>query len=213
VNSFDLIVVAIIVLSGVFAFARGFVRELLSIASWLGATFAALYGLPYARPFARTFMAPGPISDAVAAVILFIVALVILSIVTSAMARRVRTSSLSALDRSFGLVFGLLRGVLLVCIGFLILTWVLPPGDQPRWLAEARTAPLLANGADWLQKFVPGRFRAHTTTALTNPEQEVEQAIRAYRTPGPRTGTDAAPHYTPEEQRDLNRLFQQQGGK
>ena len=146
------------------------------------------------------------------AVILFVVSLIILSFVTSAIARRVKTSSLSALDRTFGLVFGLLRGVLLVCIGYLVLTWVLPPGDQPRWLAEARTAPLLSNGADWLQQFVPGRLRARTTTALTSPEQEVEQAIRAYRTPAPRTGPGTAPTYTPDEQRDLNRLFQQEGG-
>lgn len=213
-NSLDLIVVAVIILSGVFAFARGFVKELLSIASWLGATFAALYGLPYARPLAQRFLPAGPIADAVAVVAIFIVSLFVLSYVTSAIARRIKGSSLSAIDRTFGLIFGLLRGVLLMCIAYLVLSWVLPPGSEaPRWLEESRTAPLLASGADWLAQFIPGRLRQHATTALTTPGQEVERAIGAYRTPQPPPGADTPPRYTPGEQRDLNRLFQQESGK
>jgi membrane protein required for colicin V production len=214
VNAFDAGVVAIIVLSGLFAFARGLVRELLSIASWLGATFAALYGLPFARPIAEGFLPKGPISDGIAALAIFIVSLFILSLIAASIARHVKRSSLSAVDRTFGLIFGLLRGVLIVCIAYLALSWVMPPGkDQPRWLAQARTHELLGDGADFLQQFVPARLRQRATTALSNPDQEVERAIRAYRTPGPHTVAGDGPVYTPDEQRDLNRLIQQQGGK
>jgi len=39
-NVIDLIVVAVILLSGIFALARGFVKEIMSIVSWVGAVFA-----------------------------------------------------------------------------------------------------------------------------------------------------------------------------
>ena len=214
-STFDIAVAGVIILSGVFAFARGFVKELLSIASWLGATFAALYGLPYLRPVAQRFLPSGPIADAVAAIVIFVVALLVLSILTSSLARRVKASSLSAIDRTFGLIFGLLRGVLLVCVAYLALSWVVPPsGDQPIWLADSKTLPLLADGAQWLQQFVPGHLRRRATTAFSNPDLEVEKAIRAYRTPANPANPAAPPRYTPQEQHDLNRLIQQQeGGK
>ena len=52
-NALDIIVIVVIALSALFAFARGFVKEALSIGAWAGAAAVTLYGLPYAEPFAR----------------------------------------------------------------------------------------------------------------------------------------------------------------
>ncbi len=52
VNEFDLGIIVFIGLSGLFAFARGFVKEVLSIIAWFGASLAALYAFPYLRPLA-----------------------------------------------------------------------------------------------------------------------------------------------------------------
>ena len=43
-NALDLAIIAIIALSAIFAFARGFVREALSIIAWVGAAAITLYG-------------------------------------------------------------------------------------------------------------------------------------------------------------------------
>jgi membrane protein required for colicin V production len=211
-NAVDIGVVGIIVLSGLFAFARGFVRELLSIGSWFGATFAALYGLPFARPIAERFLPKGPIADGVAAVVIFVLALFILSLIAAKIARRIRGTSLSAVDRSSGLIFGLARGVLLVCVAYLALSWIVPVKEQPPWLRQAKTHELLASGADLLQRFVPAPLRQRATTAVSSTNQEVERAIGAYRTPAPRAAAGETPVYTPDEQRDMNRLLQQQEG-
>ncbi len=60
--------------------------------------------------------------------------LIVLSIITHLIARRVRRSHLGALDRSLGMVFGLLRGAILVCVAWLALAWTVPRDDYPTWL-------------------------------------------------------------------------------
>jgi len=210
VNSLDFVVVGVIVLSGLFAFARGFVKETLSIVGWLGATAAAIYATPYLRPFAQRFLPGGPAADAAAAGVAFLVTLIALSLVTSRVSRRVQRSSLSSLDRTLGLVFGLMRGALLACVGFIALTYILPAGtERPRWFTESRTMPLIASATTGIARILPESFRERA--ARINPrasiQNEVESAIRAYSTPGPRTG--GAPAYAPEDQARLNTLFQQ----
>jgi membrane protein required for colicin V production len=218
-NLLDIIVIAVVLISGLFAFARGFVKEALSVAAWVGAAFAALYGLPYAAPVAERFLPKGPVADAAAALALFLVSLIALSLVTSAVAGRVKESSLSAVDRTLGLVFGLVRGLVLVCLFYIAISWALPPGrqQQPSWIADAKTLPLLANGAERLRALVPAAYRARAEATAEDTRRAAEQmneaasAMRALSTPRqPVSAHDRAVPYTSDDQRDLNRLIQQQ---
>lgn len=219
-NLLDIIVIGVILLSGLFAFARGFVKEALSVAAWVGAAFAALYGLRYAAPVAERFLPKGPVADAAAALVLFLAALIVLSLLTSAVAGRVKESSLSAVDRTLGLVFGLVRGLVLVCLLYIALSWALPAGkqQQPGWIADAKTLPLLANGAERLRALVPAAYRARAEATAEDTRRAAEQmneaasAMRALSSPRqPAAAThDRAGAYSPDDQRDLNRLIQQQ---
>ena len=212
-NALDIFVVGIVILSGLFAFARGFVRECLSIVAWIGAAAAALYATPYLRPYAEHFVPKGAVADATAAGAAFIVTLVVLTVVTGSISRRVRSSSLSALDRTLGLVFGLMRGALVVAIGFLALSFVLPPGaERPQWIAQSRTAPLFAAATSGLAGIVPQSLRQRIVQF--NPQDHLDRdfqdAIRAYATPTPR-GAPGGGGPSTEEQERLKELFQRYG--
>jgi membrane protein required for colicin V production len=222
-NALDIGVIAVILLSGLFAFARGFVKEVLSVAAWVGAGFAALYALPYATPIAERFLPRGAVAEAGAGLAVFLVALVVLSILTSAISRRVKDSALSAVDRTLGLIFGLVRGVVLVCLAYIALSWVWPadkPQPQPQWIAGARTLPLLANGAERLRQLLPAQYREKAQATVSETRRAAEQLKEAASAMGalsrphaPATpGRDRAPVYTPDDQRGLNRLIQQQQG-
>jgi membrane protein required for colicin V production len=218
-NGLDLAVVTVIVMSGVFAFARGFVKEALSIVAWVGAAFAALYGSAYLLPMAGRALPKGPTTEVVAGIVLFLVVLVALSLLTSAVSRRVKQSGLSAVDRSLGLVFGLLRGVVLVCLGYLALAWALPSDErqQPAWMTHARTLPFLETGADRLRALVPAAYRERATAAVKSSRpgaQQLEEAAGAIRALSkPRSPAEAEREhgrvYSPDDQTQLNRLIQQ----
>jgi membrane protein required for colicin V production len=220
---FDFAVIGVIILSGYFAYSRGFVREALSIAAWINASFVALYTFPYVEPLFEKVLPKGVIANVCAAAVVFILALMALHMISNALARRVKDSSLSPIDRTFGLIFGLARGMIFVCLGYIALAWMLPGGkDRPRWFADARALPYLDAGAGKLRSFVPLPRSTSTTprtatsgSPASTAEKEAESAINAFRNPSSNAvpPANAAPVYTPEEQRGLNRLIQQQNSK
>ncbi len=81
-NTLDIIVAVVLVLSAGFAYMRGFVRELLAIVAWVGAAVITFYGYIYIAPFAERFVPKGPLANISAGAVVFIVALIVLSIIT-----------------------------------------------------------------------------------------------------------------------------------
>ena len=102
---------------------------------------------------------------------------------TSFIARTVRASTLSAIDRTLGFVFGLVRGAFIVCLAYLALDFV-PPADRPAWIKDARSTQFLQKGADELRGFFPEAFKFKSTAIddavhALSPAAEAQRAMRA----------------------------------
>ncbi len=152
----DIAVVIVVLISGVLAFLRGFVREALGIAAWIGAAFIAMQVQPLTMGLAMDLIGMEVIAKYGSWVVIFLIALIILSIVSGAVANMIKDTSLNALDRSLGFVFGLARGGLLIAVVYFLGAQLMnknaPP---PEWLAQAKTYPLIVRGADIVSVFVP----------------------------------------------------------
>lgn len=207
-NLIDLIVIAVILLSGVFALARGFVKEVLSIVSWVGAVFATLYGFPIASAFARQFISSPLIADGVAGGALFLVTLFALSLISGLIASRVRGSTVGSVDRSLGFVFGLLRGFVLVSIAYLAMSWAVPPAEQPEWVRAAKTMPLLERGSALLVAVAPQEFQTPTPVNRPTPTEERRtRSAQEHPISNPLPPADG-PGYKMDERREMDRLIQ-----
>ena len=169
VNAVDITLGVILLVSGTISLLRGFVHELLSIVAWIGAIFATLYGFPHLQPIARDVIPVALIADVGAGVLIFLLVLVGLSIVTRVLSGYVQESSLGALDRSLGMVYGLLRGFIVGCLLWLGIAW-LAQEEPPIWLETAKTGPLLDWGGDLLVRLVPEDL-------LRDSAQAAEQAV------------------------------------
>ncbi|MGE0717273.1 MAG: CvpA family protein [Alphaproteobacteria bacterium] len=216
VNWVDVGAIAVVVISAVFAVARGFVREILSVAAWIGAAVIALYAFPPLRPHARELLGPTLIADIALGAVLFLFSLIILSLITHAIARSVRGSALSAVDRSLGLLFGIARGALLVCLAYLGLVWAMPAEEHPRAVREARALPLVQRGADWLVSIVPPDLRRRAIDETNRRAEQAREAERTYRvltSPPPRSdsGGEARPGYPSDQRQGMDRLQRQIG--
>jgi len=106
-NPLDLAVIGIVALSAVFAFARGFVREALSIIAWVGAGAITLYGFNWVYGQIEPRVHDRLLSQLAAGFGLFVISLVVLTILTGMVLRTVRASGLSPIDRTLGFIFGL----------------------------------------------------------------------------------------------------------
>ncbi|MDR3515801.1 MAG: CvpA family protein [Azospirillaceae bacterium] len=178
INPADIAVIGVVLLSALVAFARGMVREVLSVAGWVGAAFATLHGQPLLRDYAHHFISSPMIANAAAGIVIFVVTLLVLSIISSQLARLVRGSALSAVDRSLGFVFGLLRGAFFVSLAYLLVSAVLPVTDQPAWLLQARTLPVIQQGAGLLRDLVPEETRAGALADVDAGAKAVEDQAR-----------------------------------
>ncbi len=210
----DIAVLAIVVMSGLLAFARGFVREVLSVGAWIGAAVATLYLFEFAQPVAQTYIEVELIADIAAGVAVFVVALIALSLVSHALSRRVRESTLGPLDRSLGLVFGLVRGAAVVAAAYLIFAALFPPEDRPDWVSEARTEPLMAEGAAFLGSILPERWVAKSVGAADEAIEagKIVQPLAEPLFKAPAVETNATEPvdsgYKDQERKDLERLIQ-----
>jgi membrane protein required for colicin V production len=196
INVADIAVTLVILFSGIFAFFRGFVHEILSVVSWVGAAAATLIGFPYAQPEVRKLIAIPVVADLATGVAIFLVVLVLLSILTRILANRVRGSGLGPLDRSVGLLFGFVRGALLVCVAWLILVWVMPREDHPAWLTQARTLPMVERGGSLLVGLLPERLRQDLAAPKSIdggalPDGGSQQSFQSLLSPPPKADTPA----------------------
>jgi membrane protein required for colicin V production len=177
-NSLDLIVVAVVALSGLFAFIRGFVREALSIAAWAGALAVAMYFYTPVLPLVQNVIKSVLAAQLFTGIGLFLISVVFFSVIVGVVSSRVRGSGLGALDRALGLLFGVTRGIVLVSLGYLVLTHLLKTEDMPPWVVDARSRPLLAKGAEQLQQMIP-RTLPGTLGAAADNMNKMETAAKA----------------------------------
>jgi membrane protein required for colicin V production len=216
-NMFDIAVLAVVALSAIFAFARGFVREALSIVAWAGAALIAYYGFaPVYRILAKAIHTP-LLAYVIDGAGVFLASLIVLTIATGYIARFLRFDALSPIDRTLGLLFGLLRGAAVVCLAYLLLEVGVPPSDRPGWVNHARSAPFLAEGADMLRGMLPRSLQLKSAEVAGPAESAMAQAKAADRAmralanpivPLPaKPAAAAAPRYRPGEQSDLDRLI------
>ncbi|HZP18951.1 MAG TPA: CvpA family protein [Bauldia sp.] len=137
----DIIVIVVVLISAILAMVRGFVREVLSIASWLAAAAAAYFLYKSLLPLVSPYFDSEPVATIVSAAIIFFVALIIASYVTMKIADYVIDSRVGAADRAFGFVFGAARGLLLLVVAMHFFNALVP--KPPAWVAQARTKPML----------------------------------------------------------------------
>jgi len=213
-NPLDIAVIIIIVLSAIFAFARGFVREALSIVAWVGAAAITVYGFVPVLGLVDPLVKNPLLSQLIAGFGLFVVALIVLTILTGFIARMVRASALSPIDRTLGFIFGLARGAFLVCLAYLLLDISVQPTERPAWIREAKSAPYLHQGAEVLRQFLPESLKIKNAAIddavqALSPAIEAQRAMRALATPAQAkpANPDAPPNYRPVERRDLDRLI------
>jgi len=155
----DWIFVAVLLTSLVVGAWRGLVFELLSLAGWVVAFFAAQW-------FAADVGARLPMGDtdgalrhAAGFLVVFIGAVFACGLVAWLTKKLIEAVGLRPADRTLGAVFGVLRGVVLLLAAVLVAGWT--PMHEAAWWKESQGAPILEQALKELRPVVPEGFARH----------------------------------------------------
>lgn len=197
VTLLDIILLVVMLISGLLAMIRGFMREVLSIASWGAAAAAAVIGYPMVLPQAKIYFTNEMLASAATIGGIFLATLIVVSMVTIKISDMILDSRVGALDRSLGFLFGLARGLLIVVVAFQFLIWLVPDKGQPGWIANAKSRVVLQSTGDWLRGMLPDDPESTILKKLKKPKPaddgEPADAPPSPRTEAPRaSGRDVA---------------------
>ncbi|WP_011609070.1 CvpA family protein [Histophilus somni] len=112
-NYLDLMIIGIILFSIIISLLRGFVREVMSLATWIVAFLVANNFYPYLATYLTQIEALY-VRNAVAIAILFVATLIVGAMLNYIISQLVDKTGLTGTDRVLGACFGLLRGILIV---------------------------------------------------------------------------------------------------
>lgn len=131
-NWVDYIFFAILVLSMIFGYRRGFIREVISLIIWIIALTLPTFLGPVVAPHLSGFSANENIQIGVSFLGIFVLVFLVGLIINFAMRKTVDKTGLSGVDRFVGLIFGLFRGIaiLAVVVSFVNLTVL---GSKDAW--------------------------------------------------------------------------------
>ena len=151
----DILLIVVMLISGLLAMVRGFMREVLSITAWVLAAGATLYAYPKLLPLAKQYFNNDIVAAAAVVGGVFLITLLIVSVLTIRISDMVLDSRVGALDRTLGFLFGLARGLVSVVVAYTFFDWLVPDRSKPDWVMRAKSKVVLSSSGDWLKAQLP----------------------------------------------------------
>jgi Uncharacterized membrane protein, required for colicin V production len=146
-SAFDWVIVVVLGISTIMSLRRGFVREALSLATWIAAFVVARQFHGAMDSLLEAQIADNLMRSVAAFAVLFVGTLLVGAALGFLLGALINATGLSSTDRVLGMVFGFARGALIVTviIGVLGLT----PLTNDRWYQQATLVPHFETVADW----------------------------------------------------------------
>ncbi|MGH1404773.1 MAG: CvpA family protein [Alphaproteobacteria bacterium] len=168
----DIFVAAVVFISALVAFLRGFIREVLTILGIVGASVASFVSGPLLIPLMRGWLGvvegeeeatekfmgliPYPfLADALAYGTIFILVMIILSVLSHFLAEFAKNLGLGALDRTLGVIFGLGRAVIVLGLIYLPFFYLAGDSNKKEWFGNSKTHVYLEASSGWISGFLP----------------------------------------------------------
>jgi membrane protein required for colicin V production len=165
---FDYLIIAVIAISALISLWRGFIREAFSLIVWVLAFWVALTFFHLLATYLVGLVETPSLRLGLAFGLLLLATLLVGGLVNLLVVQLIQKTGLSGTDRVIGVVFGIARGVLLICI----LVWAagLTPLPNDPWWKESQLVPYFQELALWLRDQLPAdiadRFRYAASSGM-----------------------------------------------
>ena len=177
-NFADWFILVVLVASGLISFSRGFTKEFLSLFLWVAAFIAAISLEYLATPKIDEYIDNPEISKILSYVVVFIVFIFIGGILIKFISKIIKWSGASGFDRFLGVLFGLIRGLIVLFVIFLLLPSSLKTTDL---INNSKITPLIQKYAPQIEAYfrelVDNRNIVEEALEIIEPLQPKEELV------------------------------------
>tara|TARA_B100000513_G_scaffold165185_1_gene81413 strand:+ start:40 stop:630 length:591 start_codon:yes stop_codon:yes gene_type:complete len=177
-NFADWFILVVLVASGLISFSRGFTKEFLSLFLWVAAFIAAISLEYLATPKIDQYIGNPEISKILSYVVVFIVFIFIGGILIKFISKIIKWSGASGFDRFLGVLFGLIRGLIVLFVIFLLLPSSLKTTDL---INNSKITPLIQKYAPQIEAYfrelVDNRNIVEEALDIIEPLQPKEELV------------------------------------
>ena len=152
-NWVDVAIIVIVLISVLISLMRGFVKEALSLTGWVLSFWVSLTFAGGFSRFFKTMIEDPTLRLLTAFVVLFVVTLILSTVANFFASQLVQRTGLSGTDRFIGVVFGFLRGIVLVAV--LVLLASLTTIPKSPWWHDSLLLDQFQTLAIWLKSILP----------------------------------------------------------
>lgn len=137
-NSLDVFFLAIVGISALVGIARGFTKELLSVVGWLVAGVSVYFLTPIVNPIVKNYITSDILSNFISGTLVLLSFCIFWVLAVDKISLSIRLSKLGALDRIFGLAFGILRGAVIIVLLVMMVSALIPEDSKKGTFANSK---------------------------------------------------------------------------
>tara|TARA_B100000927_G_scaffold225357_1_gene185065 strand:- start:14 stop:598 length:585 start_codon:yes stop_codon:yes gene_type:complete len=149
-NFADWFILVVLIASGLISFSRGFTKEFLSLFLWLAAFIAAISLEYLATPQINELIGNQEISKIISYIVVFVIFIFVGGIIIRFISKLIKWSGASGFDRFLGVVFGLMRGLIVLFVIFLILPSSIKTTDI---ITNSKITPIIQKYAPQIEAY------------------------------------------------------------
>lgn len=150
-NITDWAILVIVIASGIISLFRGFTKEFLSLFLWVFSFLAAISFEYLVSPFIVDYIGNPEISKIGAYIVIFVASIFIGGIVINMISKLIKWSGVSGFDKFLGVIFGMMRGLIVIFVIFLLMPAGLKDSDL---MSNSKISPVIEKIAPEIEAYI-----------------------------------------------------------
>ena len=156
-NQIDILIIILTIISMIYGYSRGLIKEILSIVSLLISVYISINVYPNISLFIKEYIEMAVLADSISFALMFLFLYSLINIFSNFIVSSITNTPIRILDKNFGILFGFFRALLILSLLNILLYWTLWKKNIPVWLNNSKSMILINYTSDKLIQILPSR--------------------------------------------------------
>ena len=156
-NQIDILIIILTIISMIYGYSRGLIKEILSILSLLISVYISINVYPNISLFIKEYIEMAVLADSISFALMFLFLYSLINIFSNFIISSITNTPIRILDKNFGILFGFFRALLIFSLLNILLYWTLWKKNKPVWLNNSKSMILINYTSNKLIQILPSR--------------------------------------------------------